>query len=71
MEEARSTLPLPEGVLQVNLGIPITVVCHKVDLIGRGDKAQSLEQHIDFIQKNIRSYCLTYGASMMFTDIHQ
>lgn len=48
-EDLRSMLPLPEGVLKVNLGIPITVVCHKVDLIGRGDKAQSLEQNIDFI----------------------
>ena len=38
-EDLRSMLPLPEGVLRVNLGIPITVVCHKVDLIGRGDKA--------------------------------
>jgi hypothetical protein len=42
-------LPLPEGVLVTNLGIPIIVVCHKVDLIGRADKSQSLEQHIDFI----------------------
>lgn len=67
----KSLLPLPDGVLTSNLGIPVVVVCHKVDLIGRGDKAQFLEQHIDFIQKNVRSYCLAYGASMMFTDIHQ
>ena len=67
----KNELPLPEGVLKVNLGVPIIVACHKVDLIGRGDKAQFLEQNIDFIQKNVRQYCLTYGASMMFTDIHQ
>lgn len=42
-------MPLPEGVLKLNLGIPIVVVCHKVDLISRGDKAQLLEQNIDFI----------------------
>lgn len=42
-EDLMSMLPLPEGVLKVNLGIPIVVACHKVDLIGRGDKAQFLE----------------------------
>ena len=36
-------VPLPEGVLKSNLGIPIIVVCHKADLIGRGDRAQFLE----------------------------
>lgn len=70
-KDLQSMLPLPEGVLQINLGIPIVVVCHKVDLIARGDKAQLLEQNIDLIQKHVRSYCLTYGAAMMFTDIHQ
>lgn len=27
MEEARLDMPLPEGVLKVNLGIPIVIVC--------------------------------------------
>jgi len=33
LEEARLDMPLPEGVLKVNLGIPIIVVCQKVDLL--------------------------------------
>ena len=37
--ELKSKLPLPEGVLKVNLGIPIIVVCNKVDLVMRGEKA--------------------------------
>ena len=37
--ELKSKLPLPEGVLKVNLGIPIIVICNKVDLVMRGDKA--------------------------------
>jgi Dynein light intermediate chain (DLIC) len=45
----KNEMPLPEGVLEVNLGIPIIVVCHKVDLISRGEKAQFLEQNIDLI----------------------
>jgi hypothetical protein len=69
--ELRSKLPLPEGVLKVNLGIPIIVVGHKVDLMIRGDKAQLLESNIEFIQKHIRQYCLSYAATLMFTEVHQ
>jgi dynein light intermediate chain 1, cytosolic len=69
-DDLMSMLPLPEGVLKSNLGIPIIVACHKVDLLGRGEKQKYLEQNLEFIQKNVRSYCLTYGASMIFTDIH-
>jgi hypothetical protein len=32
-------MALPEGVLKVNLGIPIIVVIQKVDLLLRGEKA--------------------------------
>lgn len=38
-QDLKSRLPLPEGVLQVNLGIPIIVVCNKIDLLLRGDKS--------------------------------
>lgn len=41
--DLKARLPLPEGVLQVNLGIPIIVVCHKIDLLLRGEKSQLLE----------------------------
>ena len=71
MDYLQDQIPLPEGVLKSNLGIPIIVACHKADLIGRGDRAQFLEQNIDFIQKNIRQHCLYYGASLIFTEIHQ
>ncbi len=42
-------IPLPEGALKINLGIPLIVACHKADLIANGDRAQYLEQKIDFI----------------------
>ena len=38
-EDLKRRMPLPEGVLKVNLGIPIIVVCNKIDLLLRGDKA--------------------------------
>lgn len=37
--DLKSRLPLPEGVLKVNLGIPIIVVCNKIDLLLRGEKS--------------------------------
>ena len=43
MNYLEDQVPLPEGVLKSNLGIPIIVACHKADLIGRGDRAQFLE----------------------------
>jgi hypothetical protein len=45
----KNRLPLPEGVLKVNLGIPIIVNCTKVDLLMRGEKASYLESNLDFI----------------------
>lgn len=39
LNDLKNQLPLPEGVLQVNLGIPIIVVCSKADLLVRGDKS--------------------------------
>ena len=47
--DLKTRLPLPEGVLQVNLGIPIIVLCHKIDLLQRGDKAALLEKNLEFI----------------------
>lgn len=71
MEELKNQLPLPEGVLKSNLGIPIIIACHKVDLISRGERAQFLEQNIDFIQRHLREFCIYYGAALIFTEIHQ
>ena len=32
-EDGRLNVPLGEGVLKVNLGIPIVVICNKIDII--------------------------------------
>ena len=42
-EDVRMEIPLPEGCLKVNLGIPIIVICSKVDLVQHGDKKLILE----------------------------
>jgi len=47
-------MPLPKGVLEVNLGIPIVVICNKVDYLIRGEKSGYLEMHLEFISKHLR-----------------
>mmetsp|Transcript_48049 Transcript_48049/g.35264 ORF Transcript_48049/g.35264 Transcript_48049/m.35264 type:complete len:94 (-) Transcript_48049:462-743(-) len=34
----------------------------------RGERAQFLEANIDFIQKHLREYCLSYAASLVFVE---
>jgi dynein light intermediate chain 1, cytosolic len=66
--DMRERLELGEGVLKVNLGIPIIVVCNKVDLLIHGEKAKYLAENMDFIQQSIREYALHYGATVVFTS---
>ena len=68
VEDLKKELALGEGVLKVNLGIPIVVVCNKVDLLIHGDKAKFLADNMDFIQKSVREYALQYGATVIFTS---
>lgn len=58
MADIRETLELAEGVLKVNLGIPIVVICNKVDLLVQGEKAKYLAENMDFIQHAVREYAL-------------
>lgn len=48
--DVRLDMPLAEGVLKVNLGIPIIVLCNKIDIIHQsGEKAKLLQENLDFI----------------------
>jgi len=49
LKELKKELPLPEGVLKVNLGIPIVVAVTKADLLLHGDLRTFLDQNFDFI----------------------
>jgi hypothetical protein len=71
LSKLKEEMPLDEGVLKVNLGIPVIVVCHKIDLMMRGEKVEFLEKNIDFIQRHLRNYCLAYAASLIFTESMQ
>jgi dynein light intermediate chain 1 len=68
-ESLASELPLPEGVLSVNMGVPIIVVCNKADLIWQVDKnREACEKTLDFVLRSLRQFCLTYGAALVYTS---
>ena len=49
-DEVKLDMPLGEGVLKVNLGIPIIVVCNKIDIILQNqEKGKLLQENLDFI----------------------
>ncbi|KAL4490863.1 hypothetical protein ABPG72_008599 [Tetrahymena utriculariae] len=63
LTKLKSSVPLPEGSLTSNLGIPIVIVANKSDLI-----AQNNDQQSQIILYYLRKYCLQYGASLIFTS---
>lgn len=69
-DEGTAELPiLGEGVLDINLGIPIVVVCCKVDSMATLVRSFGLKDgHFDYIQQHLRRLCLTYGASLVYTS---
>lgn len=68
LNELKKELPLSEGVLKVNLGIPMIVVITKADLLLYGDLRTQLDKHFDFIQKHMRQHCLTYAAALFLVS---
>ncbi|KAH8550106.1 dynein light intermediate chain-domain-containing protein [Umbelopsis sp. PMI_123] len=63
------TLPLTQGSLTTNLGIPIAVVCCKSDLISQHEHTQDYkEEQFDFIQQTLRTICMKYGAALFYTS---
>ena len=66
-EDVLDDIPLTDGVLQVNLGVPIMVFCCKSDLVWTVDKNRDQNERIlDCALKTLREFCLTYGASLFY-----
>ncbi|KAG0198970.1 hypothetical protein BGX28_007680 [Mortierella sp. GBA30] len=64
-------LPLTEGCLTNNTGVPIIVVCTKSDHINNLERELDYqEETFDYIQQSLRTICLKYGASLFYTSIH-
>ncbi|KAG0218938.1 hypothetical protein BGX33_005428 [Mortierella sp. NVP41] len=64
-------LPLTEGCLTNNTGVPIVIVCTKADHINNLERELDYqEETFDYIQQSLRTICLKYGASLFYTSIH-
>ncbi|XP_046578274.1 LOW QUALITY PROTEIN: cytoplasmic dynein 1 light intermediate chain 2-like [Haliotis rubra] len=71
-DEEKVLLPLGESTLSQNLGIPIVVVITKSDAISTLEKEHDFrEEHFDFIQQHIRKFCLSYGASLLYSSVKE
>jgi len=68
-EEEGVALPLGKTTLICNIGIPIIVVCCKSDAVVDLEKTHGYtDEHLDFIQQAIRSFCLNYGAALFYVS---
>ncbi|KAI8379892.1 dynein light intermediate chain-domain-containing protein [Choanephora cucurbitarum] len=66
------TLPLTQGTLTNNLGLPLIVVCCKSD--AQLSLEQSLDykdEQFDFIQQTLRCICMKFGAALFYTSTLQ
>uniref|UniRef100_A0A3B5KNZ9 Dynein light intermediate chain n=1 Tax=Takifugu rubripes TaxID=31033 RepID=A0A3B5KNZ9_TAKRU len=71
-DEESILLPLGDGTLTHNLGIPVVVVCTKCDAISTLEKEHDYkDEHLDFIQSHVRHFCLQYGASLVYTSVKE
>ena len=68
MREALNEMELEEGVLNVNLGVHLMVICAKAEVIATGETQKYFNHRFEFIQKHLREFTLRYGASLIFTS---
>lgn len=62
-------LPLGEGTLTKNLGIPIILVCNKTDTMSAMEKSfEYQDSDFDYIQCTMRTLALEYGAALVYTS---
>ena len=60
-------IPLEEGVLFTNIGLPVIVVCSKSDTTMMLENSHDFRnEHFDFIQMHLRKACLEYGAALIY-----
>ncbi|KAI8074661.1 dynein light intermediate chain-domain-containing protein [Gongronella butleri] len=70
--QEKVVLPLPEGCLTTNYGIPITLVGCKCDQLDRLQQTHGYkDDHLDYIQQAIRIVGLKYGAALFHTCASQ
>lgn len=68
MNEALQNMALDDGILNVNLGIPVVILCNKSEVVVSGETTKYFETRLEFIMRHLREFALRYGASLMFTS---
>jgi dynein light intermediate chain 1 len=62
-------LPLGEGTLVKNLGIPLVIACNKSDVLPALEKNHEYQDSdFEFIQQHLRTIALKYGATLLYTS---
>lgn len=52
-------MPLKEGLLKLNLGIPFVFVINKSDIVSSSNERKRFEEDSEFIFKHIRKFAIT------------
>ena len=67
-EKIKLSIPLKEGVLKTNCGIPIVFVINKSDVINQSSEKKKFIENSEFILNHIRSIAIEYGATIVYTS---
>jgi dynein light intermediate chain 1 len=68
MREAIGEMTLEDGILNVNLGVHLMIICTKSEVVATGDTQKYFQPRFDFISKHLREFALRYGAALVFTS---
>lgn len=67
-EKEKLKMPLKEGVLKTNCGVPLVFVINKSDTIIEHQNNKKIEEDSEFILSHIRLLALEYGATIIYTS---
>lgn len=69
---SETPIKIAPGCLSRNLGIPLIIVCTKSDKIKQVERdGDYTEGCFDYIQQILRTICLQYGATLIYTSIYR
>ena len=61
-------MPLKEGVLKTNIGVPIVFVIYKSDVVTQSNEKKKYAENSEFILTHIRSLAIEYGATIVYAS---
>ena len=67
-EKIKLSIPLKEGVLKTNCGLPIVFVINKSDVVTQSSEKKKLIEYSEFILNHIHSIAIEYGATIVYTS---